>query len=204
MSEPYIGQVCMFAGSFAPRGWAFCQGQLLSIAQNSALFSILGTTYGGNGQTTFGLPDLRGRLPLGPGQGPGLTPIVAGEMSGTENVTILSTQMPMHTHATTTTATATSTGTLQVAGTGSNASATPSATNNVLGASVAGGPPSAAIWSDALTNPVTLANPETIDTSVNVNVTVQTAGGSQPLPIRNPYLGINFIIALEGVFPSRN
>ncbi len=204
MSEPYIGQICMFAGNFAPRGWAFCQGQLLAISTNTALFSILGTTYGGNGQTTFALPDLRGRFPTNPGQGPGLASITLGEMSGTENVTMLSTQMPMHTHGVTTTANATSTGSLQVAGTGSNASPTPSTTNNVLGASVAGGPPSAAIWSDTLTNPVTLANPETINTTLDVNVAVQPAGGNQPLPIRNPYLGINFIIALEGIFPSRN
>lgn len=204
MSDPFIGQIMMFAGNFAPRGWAFCQGQILPIAQNTALFSILGTTYGGNGQTTFALPNLGSRSPVGTGQSPGLSQITLGEVSGAENVTILSTQMPMHTHVATTTATATSTGALQVAGSSSNPSATPSATNNILGASVAGGPPSAAIWSDQLTNPVTLANPETINTTLNVDVVLQPAGGSQPLPIRNPYLGINFIIALQGIFPSRN
>lgn len=204
MSEPYLGQVCMFAGNFAPRGWAFCQGQLLAISTNSALFSILGTTYGGDGQTTFGLPDLRGRAPVGTGTGAGLAPIQPGQLAGTESVTLLSTQMPMHTHVATTTTSTTATGTVQVAGTPSNPSPTPSATNKYLGASVAGGPPSAAIWSDQLNDPVTLGNPETIDATVSVNVALQTAGGSQPLAIRNPYLGINFIIALEGVFPSRN
>ncbi|HEX7027721.1 MAG TPA: tail fiber protein [Gammaproteobacteria bacterium] len=192
MSEPFLGEIRMVGFNFAPRGWAFCQGQILSIAQNSALFSLLGTMYGGNGTTTFALPDLRGRAPVGMGNGPGLTPITQGELAGTENVTLLSTQMPMHTH------TATAAATFAVAGTPSNATATPSATNNILGASQAGGPPSAAIWSDALNSPVTLGNTET------VSVTVEPAGGGQPVPIRDPFLGTNFIIALEGIFPSRN
>lgn len=204
MSDPFLGEIRMFAGNFAPRGWAFCQGQLLAISSNTALFSLLGTAYGGNGQSTFALPNLGSRVPVGTGQSPGLSQITLGEQAGAENVTILSTQMPAHSHGVTTTATATSTGALQVAGTGSNASTTPSATNNILGASGAGGPPSAAIWSDKLSNPVTLANPESINTTLNVNVTVQPSGGSQPLPIRNPYLGMNFIIALEGIYPSRN
>src|SRR6478672_6336150 len=96
--QPFIGDIYIFAGDFAPRGWAFCDGQLLAIAQNQALFSILGTTYGGNGQTTFALPDLRGRAPIGQGQGPGLTPITLGEQAGTESVTVLSSQMPAHNH----------------------------------------------------------------------------------------------------------
>lgn len=99
MSEPFIGQIVGFGGNFAPRGWAFCNGQLLSIAQSTALFSILGTTYGGNGQTTFGLPDLRGRVPVHWGQGPGLSPYTLGQVSGTETVTLISTQMPVHNHA---------------------------------------------------------------------------------------------------------
>jgi len=97
--EPFIGQIMLFAGNFAPRGWAMCDGQLLSIAQNTALFSILGTTYGGNGQTTFGLPDLRGRVPIHPGTGPGLSSYVLGQMSGTENVTLNITQIPSHAHS---------------------------------------------------------------------------------------------------------
>jgi len=96
--EAFIGSILLFAGNFAPRGWAFCQGQLLSIQQNTALFSILGTTYGGNGQTTFGLPDLRGRAPIGPGQGPGLPSVELGEMAGTPQVQLLITNLPMHTH----------------------------------------------------------------------------------------------------------
>ena len=96
--EGTIGEIRMFAGNFAPRSWAFCNSQILSIAQNTALFSILGTTYGGNGQTTFGLPDLRGRVPIGTGQGPGLPNVSLGEMSGTPTTTLLATNMPAHTH----------------------------------------------------------------------------------------------------------
>lgn len=204
MSDPFIGQISMFAGNFAPRGWAFCNGQLLSISQHTALFSILGTIYGGDGVTTFALPNLQSRSPVGTGTGAGLTNVQLGQVGGVESTTLTTLNMPIHSHGVTTTATATSTGSLQVAGTGSNASTTPSATNNILGASGAGGPSSAAIWSDQLTSPVTLANPETISTTLNVNVAVQPAGSSQPLPIRNPYLGMNFIIALEGIYPSRN
>jgi microcystin-dependent protein len=182
MSEPFIGEIRMVSFTFAPRGWAFCNGQLLSIAENTALFSLLGTTYGGNGQTTFGLPDLRGRSPVGPGQGPGLSNITQGEMSGTEKVTLLSSQMPAHTHGVS----------LEVAGAAANPVNAPTATNNVLGAS-GGGQGNATIWSDALNSPVALPSKES-----------GIAGGGQPVPTRNPYLGTNFVIALEGIFPSRN
>jgi microcystin-dependent protein len=103
--EGTIGEIRMFAGNFNPRTWAFCQAQLLPIAQNTALFSILGTTYGGNGQTTFGLPDFRGRVAVGTGQGPGLPNVQLGEMAGTTTVTLLSTNMPAHNHAVTGTVT---------------------------------------------------------------------------------------------------
>ncbi len=191
MSDPFLGEIRMVGFNFNPQGWALCNGQLMSISQNSALFALLGTTFGGDGVTTFSLPDYRGRGPVGMGNGPSLTPIVQGEVSGTESVTILSAQMPAHTHV------ATGTGTFGVAGTASNPLTVPSVTNSVLAAS-GGGPGSASIWSDTLTTPVTLTNPQT------VTVTVEPAGGSQPLPIRNPYLGTNFIIALNGIFPSRN
>src|SRR5213595_2698421 len=98
MATPYIAAILLFAGNFAPRGWAFCQGQILSIAQNTALFSLLGTTYGGNGQTTFALPDFRNNMPIFWGQGPGLSDYVIGEMSGIPNVTLLTTEMPSHSH----------------------------------------------------------------------------------------------------------
>lgn len=193
MSDPFLGEIRMVGFNFAPQGWALCNGQVMSIAQNSALFALLGTTFGGDGVQTFGLPDYRGRSPVGMGAGPGLTQIVQGEVSGTENVTILSTQMPAHTHAATPGASS-----LQVAGTPTNPVAVPTATNSVLGASPTGVPAAAAIWSDSLTDPVTTTNP------IAVNVTIGQTGGSQPVPIRNPYLGTNFIIALNGIFPSRN
>lgn len=98
MSEPFIGEIRIFGFNFAPRGWANCAGQILSIAQNTALFSLLGTTYGGNGQTTFALPDLRGRAPLNFGQGPGLSNYTLGQSSGTETVTLTQNEMPQHNH----------------------------------------------------------------------------------------------------------
>jgi microcystin-dependent protein len=180
MSDPFLGEIRMVGFNFNPRGWASCNGQQLPIAQNSALFSLLGTTFGGNGMTTFGLPDFRGRGPVGMGAGPNLTPIVQGDSKGVEQVTLLQTQMPIHTHQ------------LAVAGTNNEPVNTPSTTNNVLGASGAG-QGNATIWSTALNSPVVL-NPQQ----------VLPAGGGQPVEVRNPYLGTNFIIALEGVFPSRN
>ncbi|MFY1829874.1 phage tail protein [Myxococcus fulvus] len=174
MSEPYIGEIRMFAGNFAPRGWAFCQGQILSIAQNTALFSILGTTYGGNGQTTFALPDLRGRYPMQPGQGPGLSPRTLGEQGGTETVTLISTQMPAHTHS------------LNVS---SQQGDTETPVGTVLAADNNG-----AIFNYR-------AAP--IDGTMNP-AAIGVAGGSQPHNNMSPFLCLNFIIALEGIFPSRN
>lgn len=182
MSDPFLGEVKMVGFNFAPSGWAFCQGQLMPIAQNTALFSLLGTMYGGNGQTTFGLPDLRGRSPVGMGQGPGLTDIVQGEMAGTESVTLTTANMPMHTHPTS----------VQVAGAATSPVTAPTAANSVLGAS-GQGPGSASIWSTEMTSPVQMAG-----------VQAGAAGGSQPCATRNPYLGVNFVIALSGLFPSRS
>lgn len=98
MSEPFVGEIRMFAGNFAPRGWAFCDGQLLAVSQNDALFSLLGTIYGGDGRTTFGLPDLRGRIPIHAGTGPGLSPRQLGAKGGEENVTLTVNQLPSHNH----------------------------------------------------------------------------------------------------------
>jgi len=166
--------ITIFAGNFAPRGWAFCNGQTMSIAQYSALFSLLGTTYGGNGTTTFNLPDLRGRVPIGMGQGPNLTPRVEGEMSGEENHTLISTEMPMHNHLVSTTA---AVGTVQAPGTSFPAS-TPRGTTPIYGATTDG----------------TTLSPQA----------VSLAGGSQPHNNMQPYLVTNYIIALQGIFPSRN
>ena len=98
MSEPFLAEITMFGGNFAPRGWSYCNGALLSISQNTALFALLGTTYGGNGQSTFGLPNLQGRLPVHPGQGPGLSPYSLGETDGAPSVTLLTSEMPAHLH----------------------------------------------------------------------------------------------------------
>lgn len=171
MAEPFIGEIRMFAGNFAPNGWAFCEGQLQAIAQNTALFSLLGTTYGGDGQTTFALPDLRGRVPMHMGQGPGLSNRVLGELSGTETVTLTSNQLPAHTH------------TLQASSSGAETSA-PS--GGVLAmpenAVYTGQTPNTALNSAALTN----------------------VGGSQPHDNFMPYLCVNFIISLYGIFPSQS
>jgi len=175
-TEPYIGSIVMFAGNFAPRGWAFCTGQLLAISTNTALFSILGTTFGGNGTTTFALPDLRGRAAVGTGQGPGLTPVNLGETAGSENVTLLSNNMPIHNH------------TVGCDSTGSS-SLNPSGQIPAL--------------SDDRNASVTVYSSNAPNATMNPAM-IGTSGGSQPFNIRNPFLGINFIIALQGVYPSRN
>ncbi|MVT27890.1 phage tail protein [Acidovorax citrulli] len=173
-TEPYLGEISMFAGNF-PKGWAFCQGQILPIAQNSALFALLGTTYGGNGQTTFALPDLRGRVPLGQGQGPGLQPYSQGQVGGRETVTLQGNQMPMHTHTTSVSVS-------------SNAGNSAAPNGRYLAAS-------------------DQRNDQYTDQSGNgslAGVTTGFAGNSLPHENMQPYLCINFIIALEGVYPSRN
>lgn len=186
----------MFGGNFAQRGWAFCQGQIMSIAQNTAVFSLLGTTYGGNGQTTFALPDLRGRVPVGTGQGPGLPSIILGEVSGTPTTTLLITNMPAHNH--------TATPTLTVAQSASTAAATTNTPGNTLVPAtlptIGGGPSATTIKGYApQDNTTTLAS-----SAVSGSIAVGIAGGSQPFSIMQPYLGMNYIICLEGVFPSRN
>ncbi|THD34764.1 MAG: phage tail protein [Sphingomonas sp.] len=184
MSEPFLGEIRIFPYNFAPRGWATCSGQILSIAQNTALFSLLGTTYGGNGQTTFALPDLRGRAPIGQGQGPGLSPYTLGQIGGTETTTLLTTNMPIHTHAATLNATTTK-ATSQVAAAGSQ-----------LAKSVdAGGTAVPEIYVPSGTGGTQVALG---------GLTVGTAGGSQPFSLLNPYLVLEPCIALEGIFPSRN
>ena len=175
-TEPYLGSIVIFAGNFAPRGWAFCAGQLLPISQNTALFSILGTTFGGNGQTTFALPDLRGRAPVGAGQGPGLTDVNLGEMAGQENVTLLTANMPSHSH-------------LINCDNSGESSAAPSG----LIPGVAG---------DRGAN-VNIYSNNAANATMNAQM-VAPAGNGLPFGIRDPFLGLNFIIATEGIFPSRN
>jgi len=174
MAEPYIGIIVLFGFNFPPRGYAKCDGQLLSIAQNTALFSLLGTTFGGDGQVTFGLPDLRGRAPIHQGQGPGLTNRTMGELSGSETVTLTSSQMPTHSH------------TVNALSTNGNLKAPGS---NIF-ANVQG----------TATNIYSAAAADTNMKTTMINIT----GGSQPHENMQPYLVINFCIALEGVYPSRN
>ncbi|WP_136668972.1 phage tail protein [Flavobacterium sp. H122] len=181
-TDPFIGEIKLLAFDFAPRNFATCAGQILSIAQNTALFSLLGTTYGGNGQTTFALPDLRGRMPIGQGQGAGLPSYVMGQLAGTTTATLLTTNMPIHNHA--------ATG-INVRIPVTSASEDSSATNNYIGNAVNDtfGP---------------LASPTASLGSPVVSGNTAPAGGSQPFSIMNPYLTINYSIALTGIFPSRN
>ena len=173
MDQPFLAAIFLFAATFAPRGYAFCDGQLLSIAQNTALFSLLGTTYGGNGTTTFALPDFRGRVPIHAGQGPGLSSYIQGQMSGTENTSLLVSNLPQHNHPFIAT---------------SEAGSTSDPTGAYLGNTGA---------LDREYN--------TTGTHVNMNPGVVGITG-QSLPFNNlqPYLVVNFIIALQGIFPSRN
>ena len=174
MSDPYLGELRLFPYTFAPRSWAFCQGQILSIAQNTALFSLLGTTYGGNGQTTFALPDLRGRFPMSSGQGPGLPNYTLGQVAGQPSVTLSPNEMPAHAHAT---------------GVNAASAATTKNPNNAIPAFTAAGS-SYGTAADLTMSP----------SMVNVGI----AGGSQPHDNMPPYLTLNWCIALEGIFPSRN
>jgi len=174
MAEPFIGQIIQAGFNFAPRGYATCDGQLLSIAQNTALFSLLGTTFGGDGRVTFGLPDLRGRVAVHQGQGPGLTNRTMGEMSGSETVTLINSEMPMHNHLFT--------------------------TSNVSGAL---GTPNGNFLSASSDSNVALYRPTSDGSTLNPQ-SVGLAGGNQPHNNMQPYLVINFCIAMEGIFPSRN
>lgn len=186
--EEFIGVVKIFAGNFAPRGWMFCNGQLISIAQHSAVFALLGTTYGGNGQTTFALPDLRGRAAIGWGQGPGLSNYQLGQVSGTENTSILISNMPAHNHV------ATSTLSLNA----SNAAAT--VATPVAGSALAAG-------KDVNTDPVsmyTASAPSVPLAGGSVATTVGNNGGGVPVSILQPTLALSYIICMEGIFPSRN
>ncbi len=174
MSQPFVGQIALFAGSFAPRGWAFCDGRLLSIAQNSALFSILGTTYGGDGMSTFALPDLRGRAPIGYGQANGLTPRSLGEIGGAEQVTLNMTQLPSHNHP--------------VNVHSQDVGDKPSPSGNYLATP------------DRRGNSYSDQSPD----STLAPASIGSQGGNQPHQNMPPYLAISYIIALSGIFPSRN
>jgi microcystin-dependent protein len=178
MYEPFLGSIMLFAGNFPPRNWAFCNGQLLSIQQNTALFSLLGTNYGGNGVSTFGLPDLRGRAPMhvGASPGPGLSPRALGQLSGEESVTLLLSEIPNHAHAADIAA---------VSGAGTNAS------------------PAGRVWAAS-----TSRDRQYVTTTPDIvmksdAVAIAPAGASIPHNNMQPFLTLNFIIALQGIYPPR-
>lgn len=171
MSEPFIGEMKMFAGNFAPRSWAFCDGQLLAVSQNEALFSLLGTIYGGDGRRTFGLPDMRGRIPIHVGNGPGLSPRSIGGRGGAEREMLTVDGIPPHTHA-------------QHAATQPAGRADPSG---------------------ALRAPFDeLSNESALGFVTMASDTIGPAGGDQAHSNLQPFLCVNFIIALFGIYPSRN
>jgi microcystin-dependent protein len=205
MSEPFMGTVMIWAPNFAPRGWAFCQGQIMSISTNSALFSLLGVVYGGNGQTTFGLPNLAGRVPVGQGQSPGTSAYTLGQTSGTEQVTLTTAQMPAHIHG----ASFTQTGgnvTIQ-ASTLPAGSTTPGTPNTMLAKSTdSSGLGSASdIYGTVPTDPTKIVNLASAPvTGLAGTITISPNGSSAPFPVLQPYQVLNYVIALEGVFPSRN
>ncbi|KRD08899.1 hypothetical protein ASE21_13680 [Flavobacterium sp. Root901] len=197
MNEVFLGSIMAFGFTFNPRGWQTCSGQFISISQNSALFALLGTTYGGNGQTTFALPDLRGRSMVGVGNGPGLTPIVYGQVGGTENMTLTLNNMPMHNHQL---LPGTGAGQVNVA-TNALAATGGAITNDTDGGanSFAAGGSTPNIYSEPGTGTAKIGG---ITTAISGSTGI--AGASQAFSIRDPYLGINLCIAMEGIFPSRN
>ena len=173
MADPFIAEIRIFPFNFAPTGWAWCNGQLIPISQNTALFSLLGTTYGGNGINNFGLPNMQASAPMHPQQGPGLSSHDLGETGGTENVTLLQSEVPLHTHAL-------------------NASTQPGEDPSPAGEALARSTGASLYQTDSATRQVQLA-------ASAVGVT----GGSAPHNNLQPYLTLNFNIALQGIYPTR-
>ena len=176
MSEPFVGEIKMFGGNFAPAGWMLCQGQLIPISENETLFNLIGTTYGGDGQSTFGLPSMASRVAVHQGTGSGLSTYQLGELAGVEQVTLSTQQIPIHNHAVLITQ-----------------------TNQQLG-------PGNAYFATATSSQAGVNaydNADPADTPL-VNTSLQPAGGSQPHDNFQPTLAINFIISLFGIFPSQN
>ncbi len=187
--EPILGQIQAFGFNFSPRGWAKCDGQLLAISSNTALFALLGTTFGGDGRTTFGLPDLRGRSIVHVGTGPGLSSVSWGERGGQERIKLNETHLPAHSHDLT----------------NGEANVTVHTTNNSESlASTDGG--ANGLGTDGQMPEIFRESPTTIDYLAGVSISGKTnsVGGSQAFDSRNPFLGVNVCIALQGLFPSRS
>lgn len=184
--DQMLGEIRMFAGNFAPRGWAFCDGQLLPISSNSALFSLLGTMYGGDGRTTFGLPDLRGRIALHSGHGPGLTNITQGSKGGRENVTLTTLELPSHNHSGSTLK-----GTLMANEEDADSEEPQGRTIGATG--------DIGNFYNSSPNSVNM-----MTNGVNISGSTGNTGNNSSFNIRNPYQGVRFIIALQGYFPSRS
>lgn len=177
MTDPFLAEIRIFAGNYAPANWALCNGQLMAISQNTALFSLLGVTYGGDGRVTFGLPNLMGSAPMQQGQGPGLSPRVLGQTGGEQSVTLLPQEMPAHTHF-------------------------PRATNDSGTAAV--GDPTNAVWGEARSGKVAANIYSTAVPNVTMNpAAIGVMGGNQPHNNMPPYLVLSYIIALQGIFPPR-
>ena len=187
--EPYIGDIIMVGQSWCPRGWARTDGSVLNIADYQALFSILGATYGGNGRTTFALPDLRSRTPVGNGTGPDLAPVAPGEKFGQERVTLTEQQMPAHTHTATSTAQTTLNATTAIAD-----------QQSPDGNAIAELPQGRAFSSNGTLNATLRADTG----ATTVTTTIGSAGGSQPVNLHQPSLGVTFCIAVQGLYPPRN
>ena len=190
--EPFLAQIIMFGGNFAPRGWALCDGQLLPISQNQALFSLLGTTYGGDGRTTFALPDLRGRSPIHAGHGPGLSNVKLGQRGGVESITLTINQLPNHTHA--------------AAITSAQAAVTLKATADEGSSDEAEGKILASGIDKmyAAANAADQVNLAPVAAAVTGSVAVAATGNQQAFNNRNPFEVVNYIIATQGTFPSRS
>lgn len=205
MTYPFIGQITIFAGNFAPRAFAFCEGQLLAIASNTALFSILGTTYGGDGRTTFALPDLRGRVSMSPGTGPGLSSWKLGARGGVEEVTLNVLQIPSHTHFTSSTATSASiTGSMKVTINTNTDTDSESADGTFLANNDSGQNYATAAGTTNLNAGAMVVNTAGLIANVTAGVSNSLTGGGLPHENRRPFLALNYIIALQGTYPSRS
>lgn len=199
-ADPYLGMICMTAGSYCPKGYVEAKGQLLAIAQFQAVFAVVGTYYGGDGVTTFGVPDLQGRVPLGLGNGAGLTPVTPGQKRGAESTVMTEAQMPNHTHQAQGALAAGGVETTVAASASSASSATP--TEGAHLAAIAG-KASAYLEGDPGTT-VNLGGVTTTSTGGAVTVTVAHTGGGQGFSIVDPSLGVRFCMAVTGLFPPRN